>query len=220
MNKTLVGNVKLVSKLDNDRKEADVKLNILNRGLETLNIGGTYALGGSSKDKLDFDVKMNQTEAIIFQPFVKTLVSDLKGTLSTDLKLTGSASKPELNGDISLNNLGVTVNYLKTAYTVNDKLNVKGNVIQVSDMKLNDIKKGVGTVNGTVDISDLSNPDIEVQLDAKNLMALNTTFKDNHQYFGTAYATGVFKFNGPTDNMNIDIQASTEAGTVSISAPR
>lgn len=214
MNTTLVGNVKLVSKLDNNRNEADVKLNILNRGLETLNIGGTYALGKSSNDKLDFDVKMNQTEAIIFQPFVKSLISNLNGTLSTDLKLSGSASKPQLNGDISLNNLGLTVNYLKTAYTVNDKLSVKDNVVLVKDMQLKDAKQGVGTVNGTVDISDLSNPDIEVQLDAKNLMALNTNFKDNHLYFGTAYASGVFKFNGPTDNMNIDIQAKTEAGTV------
>jgi hypothetical protein len=67
LNKTLVGNVKIESKLDNDRKEADVKLNILNRGLETLNIGGTYALGKEG-DKLDFDVKMNQTEAIILSP--------------------------------------------------------------------------------------------------------------------------------------------------------
>jgi hypothetical protein len=214
MNTTLVGNVKLVSKLDNNRNEADVKLNILNRGLETLNIGGTYALGKSSNDKLDFDVKMNQTEAIIFQPFVKSLISNLNGTLSTDLKLSGSASKPQLNGDISLNNLGLTVNYLKTAYTVNDKLSVKDNVVLVKDMQLKDAKQGVGTVNGTVDISDLSNPDIEVQLDAKNLMALNTNFKDNHLYFGTAYASGVFKFNGPTDNMNIDIQAKTETGTV------
>jgi len=218
MNKTLVGNVKIVSTLDNARKEADVKLNILNRGLETLNIGGTYALGSDKNDKLDFDVKMNQSEAIIFQPFVKNLVSDLKGTLSTDLKLTGSALEPKLNGNITLNDLGVTVNYLKTAYTVNDKLSVKDNIIQLDGMTIKDAKNGSGIIGGkehsTIDITNLSNPDIEVELTTKNLMALNTSFKDNHLYYGTAYATGVFKFKGPTDNMNIDIQASTETGTI------
>jgi hypothetical protein len=214
LNKTLVGNVKIVSSLDNDRKQANVKLNILNRGLETLNIGGTYALGKENSDKLDFDVKMNQTEAIILEPFVKDLVSNLKGTISTNLKLTGSASKPELNGDITLNNTGVTVNYLKTAYTVNDKLTVKGSVVNIDKMVMKDIHGGEGNVTGTVDLNDLSNPDIEATVTANKLMALNTSFKDNHLYFGTAYGTGTFSFNGPVDNMKIDIKASTEAGTV------
>ena len=214
LNKTLVGNVKIVSSLDNNRNVADVKLNILNRGLETLNIGGTYALGKSNGDKLDFDVNMNQSEAIILEPFIKNLVSNLKGTISTNLKLTGSISDPQLNGDISLNNVGLMVNYLKTNYTTNTKLTVKNSVINIDDMVLKDAKGGEGTVKGTVDLTDLANPDIEATVDAKNLMALNTNYKDNHLYFGTAYANGTFGFSGPVDDMSIDITASTGAGTV------
>ncbi|MDB5010553.1 MAG: hypothetical protein JWQ06_1342 [Mucilaginibacter sp.] len=214
LNKTLVGNVKIVSSLDNERKEANVKVNILNRGLETLNIGGVYALGKDQADKLDFDVKMNQTEAIIFEPFIKDLVSDIKGTVSTNLKLTGTASNPQLNGDITLNNTGLTVNYLKTAYIINDKLSVGNSVINIDKMTLTDIHGGEGTVKGKVDLNNLANPDIEAVLTAKNLMALNTTFKDNHLYFGTAYSTGTFSFSGPVDNMKIDIKARTTTGTV------
>jgi hypothetical protein len=214
MNKTLVGNIKVVSNLDNERSQANVNINILNRGLETLNIGGAYYLGKGTDDKLDFDVKMTQTEAIIFEPFIKDLVSDLKGTISTNLKLTGSLSKPELNGDITLDNTGITVNYLKTSYTVNDKLSVNNSVININDMILKDEHGGQGNATGKVDLNNLSNPLIDVDLTARNLMALNTTFKDNHLYFGTAYATGDFSFKGPVDNMNINITASTQAGTV------
>lgn len=214
MNKTLVGNVKIESDLGNDRKQANVKVNINNHGLETMNIAGTYQIGHGMADNLDFDVKMNQTEAIIFDPFVNDLVSNLKGTVSTNLKLTGAPSKPQLNGNITLSNTGVTVNYLKTAYKVSDTLNVTNSVINIKNMILRDSKKGVGIVNGTVDLNDLANPDIEAGLDAKNLVALNTTFKDNHIYYGTAYATGKFSFNGPVDNMKIDIKAKTEAGTL------
>lgn len=214
MNKTLIGNVKLVSVLDNDRKQADVKLNIVNRGLETMNLAGIYAFGKDTEDNLDFDVKMNQTEAIIFEPFIKDLVSDVKGNISTNLKLSGSPSKPKLNGDVTLVNTGVTVNYLKTAYTVNSKVNVTNSVIKIDNMVLKDKKGGTGTANGTVDLNNPSNPDIEVDLVAKNLLALNTTFKNNHLYYGTAYGTGNFSFKGPVDNMKIDIKAHTEAGTI------
>ena len=213
MNKTLVGDVKIESDLGSDRKQANVKLNINNHGLETVNIGGIYNLGHNVSDDMDFDVKMNQTEAIIFEPFIRKLVSNIKGTVSTDLKLTGSPSKPQLNGSIILSNTGVTVNYLKTAYTITDTLTVANSVININNMVLKDIKNGTGIVTGKVDLNDLSNPDIEAEVNARNLMALNTSFKDNHLYYGTAYGTGRFNFSGPVDNMSIDIKARTEAGT-------
>jgi hypothetical protein len=214
MNKTLIGNVKLASTLGNDRKQANVKLNVINRGLQTLNIAGIYSFGQDTDDNLDFDVNMNQTEAIIFEPFIKDLVSDIKGQISTNLKLTGKPSNPQFNGDLSLINTGVTVNYLKTAYVANTKLNVNNSIIDIKNMVLKDTHGGTGTVNGTVNLNNISNPDIQADLVAKNLMALNTTFKDNHQYYGTAFGTGKFSFKGPVDNMKIDITARTEAGTV------
>ncbi|TWJ01422.1 uncharacterized protein DUF490 [Mucilaginibacter frigoritolerans] len=214
MNKTLVGDVKLKSVLGSDRTQASVKLNINNHDLETMNIDGIYHIGKDVDDNLDFAVKMDKTEAIIFEPFIKDLVSDVKGTISTNLKLTGPPSKPKLNGTVILDNTGVTVIYLKTPYTVTDTLQVDNSVIKIKNMVLQDNKKGTGVVNGTVDMNDPSNPDIEAVLNAKNLLALNTTFKDNHVYFGTAYGTGRFSFNGPVDNMKIDIKAKTEAGTI------
>jgi hypothetical protein len=214
MNKTLIGNVKIASSLDTSRTQANAKLTILNRGLETMNIEGAYLIGKKSDDKLDFNIKMNQAEAIILEPFVSDLVSNLKGTISTDLKLTGTPSNPQFNGDITLANTGVTVNYLKTAYTINNKLPVNNSVINVDGLVLKDIKGHEAAATGKVDLNDISNPDIEVELNAKNFMALNTTFKDNRLYYGTAYATGRFSFSGPTDNMNIDIKAKTDAGTV------
>ena len=214
MNKTLIGDVKIKSKLDNQREQADVKINITHQGLETLNLAGIYTLGHDAGDNLDFDVKMDHTEAIIFEPFVKGLVSDLKGTVSANLKLSGSPSNPQLNGDLTLNNTGVTVDYLKTAYTVTHKLSVNNSVIGIDNMVLKDFRGGTGTANGKVDLTNISNPTIDITLEAKNLLALNSTFKDNHLYYGTAYGTGTFKFNGPVDNMKIDIAASTEAGTI------
>ncbi|MBS1501781.1 MAG: translocation/assembly module TamB domain-containing protein, partial [Bacteroidetes bacterium] len=214
MNKVYIGDVNMTSTLDSNRNQADVKMNIVNHGLETMNIAGAYILGKNAEDKLDFNITMNHSEAIIFSPFVKDLVSNLKGTVSADLKVAGTLSDPGFDGNIKLENTGFTVNYLKTAYTVSHTLNVSNSVINVDDMALRDAKGGEGVASGKVDLNDVSNPDIEVTLNARKLLALNTTFKDNHLYFGTAYATGRFTFSGPTDKMNIDIKAKTEAGTV------
>lgn len=214
MNDTEVGNVKINTKLDNQSGLASVKLNIIKKGLQTMNIDGTYTMQKNADDLLNFDIRMDQAEAVIFDPFVKSLVSNLTGTVSTNLILDGTTTNPKLNGDITLANVGLTVNYLKTRYTVNDKLTVANDLIKVDQMVLEGAHGGKGVANGTVSLANLSNPDIEVELNAQNLMALNTTFKDNHVYYGQAFATGNFKFNGPVDNMDINIKAKTEAGTV------
>ncbi|MGI4729018.1 MAG: translocation/assembly module TamB domain-containing protein, partial [Janthinobacterium lividum] len=182
-------------------------------GLETLTINGKYHLE-SEDNKLDFHVKMDQTEAVILDPLVNDLVSNLGGHISADLDVTGMPEKPQVNGKLNLQNAAFTINYLKTPYIINDNLSVKNSVIYINNLQLKDNKKGVGIVNGTVDLNNLSNPDIEATVDAQNLMALNTKFKDNRLYYGNAFATGKFSFQGPTDNMRIDIKARTEEGTV------
>ena len=108
MNKTLIGDVKIQSALDNSRQEADVKVSINNRGVETMNIGGVYSLAKDAGDNaLNFNVKMDQAEMIIFEPFIKSLVSNTSGTVSSDLKLTGPLNKPQLNGDLNFFKCGL-----------------------------------------------------------------------------------------------------------------
>ncbi len=213
INKTAIGNLNLSAKLDNDNKIALVNLNLLNKGLETLNVNGKYHLA-SEENKLDFHVKMDQTEAVILDPLVNDLVSNLSGHISADLDLTGMPEKPQINGNLSLQNTGLTINYLKTPYLINDNVSVKNSIISIQNLQLKDDRKGYGVVNGTVDLNNLSNPAIEATIDARNLLALNTAFKDNRLYYGTAFATGKFSFQGPTDNMRIDIKAKTEEGTI------
>ncbi|WP_083227981.1 translocation/assembly module TamB domain-containing protein [Mucilaginibacter sp. PPCGB 2223] len=213
-NKSLIGDIKFNTQLDNDQHTANVKLNVFNRGLETLTANGVYKLAAEG-DNLDFDLHMNQTSAAILEPFVKSLVSNLKGTLSSDLKVTGTLSKPLINGTLTFANTGVTVNYLKTPYIVNDKVSVTNSIVNIDNLILKDSHNGIGVANGTVDLSkDLSNPTLNINLKATNLLALNTTFKDNRLYYGTAYGTGDFSFVGPIDNMNITISAKTQEGTV------
>src|SRR5690606_32462590 len=110
------------------------------------------------------------------------------------------------------------VNYLKTLYSINQTIQVEDSKIILSDLQINDINNNQAIANGTVDMSTPLNPDIHANITAKNFMVLNTTVKDNPLYYGKAYGTGTFQFNGPPNNMDIRIEASTNEGTV-ISLP-
>lgn len=210
-NDTYIGSLTDTSSYDQTKNIVSIYTQILADDRETFKITGGLDL---KEKNIDLNIKLNDSKLTILEPFVKKLVSNLKGNISADLTVKGNFSKPEINGEISFNKGEVTVNYLRTAYTLNSGVIVKNSVIVINDLELLDVDGNKATATGTIDLNNIDNPNIQVELIATNFMGLNTTSKDNATYFGKAYATGNFSFRGPTNNMFIDIDAKTEKGTV------
>lgn len=212
-NTTFIGDLRLVSAFNEQTQKIDVNAVIDNRGQKTMDINGSINIKNETNN-LDLNVLLDKTELIIFSPFINELVSNLSGHISSKLKVTGPFSNPKINGTAGFKNAGLTVNYLNTAYIINDEVEVENSIIKINNLGIKDIRNNIARVNGTVDLKNPDNPDIEINLNASNFMALNTTAKNGQAYYGVAYATGDFNFNGPTDAMRIVINAKTERGTI------
>ena len=210
-NETFIGSLIDTSSFDGAKKAANIYTRILTNDSETFRLDGQLDL---AEKQIDLDVIMNESKLAVLEPFVKSLVSDLKGSISSDIKVRGSFEQPEINGQISLNQAQLTVNYLKTAYTISQSVEVDNSVIRIDDLRLKDINGNIATANGSVDLNNISNPVLNIDIDAQNFMALNTSSKDNPLYFGQAFASGNFRFKGPTNQMFIGIDAKAEKGTV------
>ncbi|WP_316840566.1 translocation/assembly module TamB domain-containing protein [Pedobacter gandavensis] len=210
-NDTYIGSLTDTSSFHQAENVANIYTSIVAHDKETLKARGSLDL---EKKEIDLHIKLDETEMAVLEPFVKKLVSKLKGNISADLAVKGPFEKPAINGEISFDKGKMTINYLQTAYTLNDQVTIDNSVIKVHNLKLLDLDNNEAIANGTVDLNNLDNPTIDAVIKAKNFMALNTTEKDNPVYYGQAYGTGTFIFKGPTNRMYIDIDAKTEKGTV------
>lgn len=210
-NDTYIGNLLDTSSYHSTEKLANVYTKITAQNKETFNITGNLDV---AQKTIDLNVKLDHSELAILTPFLSELVSNLKGNISANLSVKGSFSEPAINGEIALQKSQLTVNYLKTTYVINDKVTVNNSAIMLNNLQIKDLEGHSGNANGSVDLKNINTPNIQVVLDAKGLMALNTTAKDNALYYGKAYSTGKFSFKGPTNDMQIDIDAKTEKGTV------
>lgn len=211
LNDIYIGKLTDTTTFDQSKNLASVYTKIVTDNKETFKINGDLDL---KEKQIDLKVKMDESKLTVLEPFVKKLVSNLKGNVSADLTVKGALNKPQINGDVSFDEGQVTVNYLKTSYKLNDEVSVSNSIINIDELTLTDLDGNKATANGTVDLNDIDNPNIQVELVATNFMALNTTSKDNAVYYGKAYATGNFSFKGPTNNMFIKIDAKTEKGTI------
>ncbi|PST82409.1 translocation/assembly module TamB [Pedobacter yulinensis] len=210
-NDTDIGNLVDTSSYSSADNKVHLYTRVTTGGQETFKVTGAIDL---AQKQLDVNVKMAESKLTILEPFVKKLVSNLRGNISADIDIKGSLNKPEINGEVELDEARLTVNYLRTPYTITDKVSVRNSVVELGDLVIADAEGNLAQATGTVDLNNINNPTLDVTVNAKNFMALNTTSKDNSVYYGRAYGSGVFRFNGPTDNMRIQIDAKTEKGTV------
>ncbi|WP_412467490.1 translocation/assembly module TamB domain-containing protein [Pedobacter sp. KLB.chiD] len=210
-NDIYLGTLTDTSSYSNESQKLNVFTRIVADNSENFKLTGNLDL---KEKEIDLAVKMDDSKLTVLEPFVKQLVSNLKGNISADLTIKGKLDKPEINGTLSLDRGQLMVNYLKTTYVITDKVEVNNSVIKLEDFVLKDLEDHEATANGSVDLNNIDNPTLNVKINANSFMALNTTAKDNSIYYGRAYGTGVFTFTGPTDNMKIDIKAKTEKGTV------
>ncbi len=213
MNNIELGTLSVNAGMDNATKMINVDIEMMHDDRRTLSAKGTYDIM-ATRNSVNLALEMDESELVVLEPFTTGLVSNLKGKATTNLTIEGTLAAPRFNGEVKLIDAGFTVDYLKTAYKVNDDFKIDNSLIRLENLELRDVKNNVAKASGTVDLHNLSNPDIEVAVRANNFQVLNTTAKDNSLYYGTAYASGLFRFSGPTDNINIDIRASSNEGTI------
>lgn len=210
-NDTEVGDLLLQADFDQHTKLVNVNMEVVNHGIRTILATGTY--NAAAVNKLDMRVALNKSELIIFQPLLKNLVSNITGTVSADLRITGTALNPQVDGRFSLHDAGFTVNYLKTPYRIDDEVYLSNSTLLLTNLTVTDPMGNQALANGKVDLSNIRVPDIDLTIDATNFLVLHTTLRDNPLYYGTAYGTGRFAFHGPTNAINITVKARTNENT-------
>jgi len=217
-NQIPIGQLRLLADFDPETKQANLDLQLLDDLNKGLKLNGTYQIAGVDQE-LNLKGSLNQMELILFQPFVRTLTSQLQGKMNAEIQIGGTLKNPEFNAISKIEYASFNVNYLKTSYNIsNQTVLLDKNNIMLNQLAFNDSKGHQAVANGIVNLNKLSNPYIDVDVVTNNTMILNTTYKDNNLYFGTAYATGTFKFKGATSAIDINIKARSEDNT-SITIP-
>jgi len=211
-NKDSIGDLLFNSTWDPKSELINLNGSIFNKRLKTFGVAGTISTS-KSKNNLNIDVVMNETELSVIEPFVNEYVSKIRGKATADLKVRGSLNEPAINGYLTLKNAALKVNYLNADLKVSDQIRLSENKIYLNNVQIKDAEGNKGTVNGLISHTYFDKFNLDVKLQANNLLCLNTTAKDNELYYGKAYGSGTFSFKGPIEDIKIDINAKTESGT-------
>ena len=74
-------------------------------------------------------------------------------------------------------------------------------------------RKTRGKLSGTIKHTNFDNWKLDLSLNTRNLLVLNTIEKENSLYYGTGFLEGNAFIKGPTDKLVIDVVGKTRKGT-------
>ncbi len=171
---------------------------------------GTYTLPpeGEKDGVLDIDLDLEKASMLFLEPFIGEFTSDLAGTGAVNLNLHGKTSAPKLSGDITMNDVQVTVDYLQTTYRTRDeaKVEVDNNMLNFSNLIILDKDTNTAVLNGFFDLGNFKEMYLDVDMRSDEFLFLDTDITDNDLFYGTAYGDGGARIYGNLSEINMDIQ--------------
>lgn len=174
-------------------------------------VGHFYPL--RKKDNLDFTADLNNFRLKSIQNLLSSFSSKLVGIATGHLSLKGSLAEPELTGTVKVQRGEIKIDYLKTTYSFSHDIILSKDAIEINDVTAFDSLGNQAIINGKVKHHSFRDWALDLDIQTKNFLSMNTRFVDNNLFYGTAFGSGHVTIKGPTHSLVFNISATTTKGT-------
>lgn len=185
--------------------------------IKNIAFNGYYYLN-KEEDNLDITFDANPANLNILNRYLEGILTFKPALIVGKAKITGTPSKPIINGKFKLINCEMKVDYLNVTYNIKGNVEVMPDQIRFDELgigddlnKKNDFK---GTINGNIFHENFRNMRIDFDVNYKNMMVMNKPRTENSAYYGKAFATGNAGIFGYFNKVDMQINAKTDKGTV------
>ena len=183
---------------------------------ESLKVVGNLDVSGTNSN-LDLDINFNKFILNPLNPFGGGVITNIRGEITGKAKVTGRLQRPQINGQLTLDNGGLSMPYLNIDYAFNDNttIGLKEQSFIFNKANLEDTEFfSKATLSGNISHVNFSKWSLGLSIDTNKLLVLNTEDSEDALYYGTAFVSGIINVDGPMDQLVIIADVTTEEGTV------
>ena len=201
-----MGNVNL--KGDLNTSTGMIQFNARTTGKEnTFNINGHYNYKDSSENQLEVNFMSEHFNINLLEEYLGSVFSNLNGDAISTLKVKGGSHKI-ITGRVTVNDGSFTVNYTRCKYKFTHQvINFIPDGIDLGVMQLRDTLNNTGTASGILHHNSFNDFSFDnVTFETRKMLLLNTTKKDNSEFYGKVIGNAKMSLDGPVSNMYMDIE--------------
>ncbi|MDD3721424.1 MAG: translocation/assembly module TamB [Lutibacter sp.] len=215
VNNSYQGNLKVVVEGKNSLRNYGVDIS-LERD-HSINFSAVGDIDFTPKDPtLDVLVSFEEFKLDAFSPLGKDVFSNIRGFAYGNAHLTGLLNNPTMEGELFLDQAGLYFPYLNVNYDFEGTsvISLKNQTFTFEDVQLKDKAFSTkGKLTGTISHINFETWRLNLNVNTKNLLVLNTIEEESSVYFGDGFLEGNATIKGPTDKLVINVVGRTKGGT-------
>jgi len=209
LNHEEIGDLNIAGEWNDEKQMLYYKAHAYRGNINTLNVKGQYDKNG----QLDADIQFQKWRLNVIEPFISSFATDVKGTLSGDVHLTGTFEKPQLYGKLRLTKTAFLISYLNTRYNFTGDVEIKPNAFMVQGIDLYDEEGNIAKLSGNITHHYFRSIKIDLLVNTERFLFLNTRYTDNNLFYGAVYTSGLVNILGDLEHIAINANVQTQKGT-------
>ncbi len=210
LNKDTIGDITLHSEWNQPKQKLFIESNVTHRKLKKMELVGDFY---PNNNNIAIDILLNKMNIKAISPYLKENISELSGSVSGKLNVTGKIDHPNPKGKIKFNDIKFKVDATQVKYSCTDSVTVASGKVNFNQLKVTDSHNNKAFVKGDITYNDFSNIGMDLTASFENLKVLNSKITENELVYGKAYVSGVGKLWGNINDLNANINIKTENNT-------
>lgn len=182
-----------------------------------VNVGDFFKSSGYvnlADNSLKFKLKFRQAKLKLLEYLLKDGISETEGYINADASLWGKMKDWKLAGNGMVFKGKTKVLYTGVTYLFDQqKFSLTEKSINLDGAEITDNLKNKAIIKGELVHQRFKNFGAQIRISSNNIIALNTTIKDNIDYYGYAIGNATVTFSGSFDKLDMDISARTGLGS-------
>lgn len=215
VNDIALGKMNLDIKGDESLRKFHLNSNLENDNVESFTADGDISIF-DNKTALDVDLSFDKFNLGVLGKIGGDVITNIRGFASGNARIDGDVNDLDYNGRLFVNEAGLTIPYLNTDYKIdnNSVVDVTENKFIIRETDITDTEfKTKGSLNGFIKHKQFGDWQLDLSINSKRLLALNTEDHEDAAYYGTAFMNGSATIKGPTNNLMIKVDAESAKGT-------
>ena len=192
-----------------------VKIDLLKDKLSFIKGEGSI-IGANDDPNIDIDLTFKDFDISFIEKIGSNTMTSISSNVSGEVNLWGKSNNIQHNGKLYLNQSKFKIPYLNIEYLLTEKseIDLYNQNFEFNNVNINTHSNSTSTsLKGRITHQDFKNWNLDLDFKSDRLFILNKEFTENENFYGKAYLGGDIKITGPTNQVSIDINGVTKAGT-------
>lgn len=195
-----------------NKKTGDLKLKVISENIDhPFVVDGLFQFADSVKNNMNLVMKLDNTEIHFLEKYLGTIFGNIKGKATGEVVLNGKSYSPDLLGNVTIKDGGFKVLYTQCPYRFKEAtINMQKGVIDFGTIMLEDTlgRNHKAKFSGVMYHEFFKNMAFRMNVSSDSILLLNTTIRDNNQFYGKAIGRINRAFlNGEESNMRMYLSA-------------